>query len=221
MPTATVTLTQNVPLEHLQDGPPGPDHNDALDLGLLSLQRVTITDGDGDQDSAQVGIGAGRLVFLDDGPDAQVDGEASYSINWCSHETTPPGTEEPTAIPTRRASRDAANFATISSRRSILAPTDLARSPTLADPRSADGIGSGPLRNRLRATSARATETQRPGRGDHAQSQWCGHADHRFGRVAMTTSPSRSIRSRVSSLSPSSTRSGTLIPAAATMIRRR
>ena len=31
----SVTLTQNVPLEHLTDGPPGPAHDDALDLGGL------------------------------------------------------------------------------------------------------------------------------------------------------------------------------------------
>ena len=63
----TVTLTQNVPLEHLVDGPPGPAHNDALDLAGLIAASVTITDGDGDVDSASVGIG-GALVFLDDGP---------------------------------------------------------------------------------------------------------------------------------------------------------
>ena len=68
----TVTLTQNVPLEHLVDGPPGPAHNDSLDLAGLIAATVTITDGDGDQATASVGIG-GNLVFLDDGPSAVDD----------------------------------------------------------------------------------------------------------------------------------------------------
>ncbi|HUE78947.1 MAG TPA: DUF5801 repeats-in-toxin domain-containing protein [Sphingomicrobium sp.] len=70
----TVTLTQEVPLEHLDDGPPGPDHNDALDLDGLINATVTITDGDGDSTSASAPIGD-NLVFLDDGPNAEVDGQ--------------------------------------------------------------------------------------------------------------------------------------------------
>ena len=65
----TITLTQNVPLEHLVDGPPGPAHNDSLDLGGLVAVSVTVADRDGDEASAQVGIGD-ALVFVDDGPDA-------------------------------------------------------------------------------------------------------------------------------------------------------
>ena len=50
-PDGSVTLTQNVPLEHLEDGPPGPDHDDALDLDGLVNATVTYTDFDGDSDN--------------------------------------------------------------------------------------------------------------------------------------------------------------------------
>jgi len=72
----TVTLTQNVPLEHLVDGAPGAPHNDTLDLTGLINATITITDADGDSTSASAPIGD-NLVFFDDGPDAQVDGQAT------------------------------------------------------------------------------------------------------------------------------------------------
>ncbi|GGB86266.1 hypothetical protein GCM10011494_00710 [Novosphingobium endophyticum] len=72
----TVTLVQNVPLEHLTDGPVDPDdYNDALDLSGLIEATVTVTDDDGDSasDSAQIG---GAITFHDDGPSAANDTDA-------------------------------------------------------------------------------------------------------------------------------------------------
>ncbi|MES2699116.1 MAG: DUF5801 repeats-in-toxin domain-containing protein [Pseudomonadota bacterium] len=64
----TVTLTQNVALEHNVDGAdPVTDHNDTLNLAGLINATVTITDGDFDDTSAPIGIGS-ALVFYDDGP---------------------------------------------------------------------------------------------------------------------------------------------------------
>ena len=87
----TVTLTQNVPLEHNVDGAPGAPHNDALDLTGLINATITITDGDGDSATASAPIGD-NLVFLDDGPDAQVDGQATLD-QLVLDETRPLGTE--------------------------------------------------------------------------------------------------------------------------------
>lgn len=88
----TVTLTQEVPLEHLVDGAPGAPHNDTLDLDDLIEATVTITDADGDTASASVQIGS-DLVFFDDGPDAEVDEEATLDT-LVLDETRPVGTEE-------------------------------------------------------------------------------------------------------------------------------
>ncbi|WP_435417884.1 DUF5801 repeats-in-toxin domain-containing protein [Parerythrobacter aurantius] len=69
----TVTLTQNVALEHLVDGPEGPAHDDTLNLAGKISANVTIKDGDNDTDSASVQIG-GALVFYDDGPSVVLSG---------------------------------------------------------------------------------------------------------------------------------------------------
>ena len=88
----TVTLTQNVPLEHLDDGGPAPtDHNDTLDLTGLINATVTITDADGDSTSDSAPIGD-NLVFFDDGPDAQVDTGATLD-QLVLDETRPIGEE--------------------------------------------------------------------------------------------------------------------------------
>lgn len=71
-----VTLTQNVPLEHNTDGNTPADYNDTLNLAGHINATITITDGDGDSTSASAPIG-GNLVFFDDGPDAQVNGQAT------------------------------------------------------------------------------------------------------------------------------------------------
>ncbi|HET9398944.1 MAG TPA: DUF5801 repeats-in-toxin domain-containing protein, partial [Sphingomicrobium sp.] len=76
----TVTLTQEVPLEHLEDGGPA-FHNDILSLTVtvneqpVSLVNATVTyqDFDGDTVSASVAIGE-SIRFFDDGPDATPNG---------------------------------------------------------------------------------------------------------------------------------------------------
>ncbi|MCL6698541.1 DUF5801 domain-containing protein [Sphingomonas sp. NSE70-1] len=85
-----VTLTQNVALNHTQDGGPAL-HNDALDLTGLVNATITITDGDGDTAPGSAPIGD-DLVFLDDGPDAQADVNATLD-QLVLDETRPLGTE--------------------------------------------------------------------------------------------------------------------------------
>ncbi|WP_157058277.1 DUF5801 repeats-in-toxin domain-containing protein [Altererythrobacter epoxidivorans] len=65
----TVTLTQNVALEHLEDGDDSlGEYNDLLDLDGLVSATVTVTDEEGDYvTSDPVNIGA-NLKFYDDGP---------------------------------------------------------------------------------------------------------------------------------------------------------
>lgn len=63
----SITLTQNVALEHLVDGSTPADHNDTLDLAGKISATVTVTDGDADEASASIDIG-GALTFFDDGP---------------------------------------------------------------------------------------------------------------------------------------------------------
>ncbi len=81
----TVTVRQFTALEHLEDGPPGPDHDDALDLvnGESNLVNATITfeDFDGDEASASVPIGQ-AIVFRDDGPSIDITavGEAEVEL---------------------------------------------------------------------------------------------------------------------------------------------
>ncbi|MHA6334654.1 T1SS-143 repeat domain-containing protein [Qipengyuania sp. CAU 1752] len=70
----TVTLLQNVALEHLVDGDDSAgEHNDALNLAGKIDATVKITDGDGDTDSETVAIG-GALTFFDDGPSVILSG---------------------------------------------------------------------------------------------------------------------------------------------------
>ncbi len=136
----SVTLTQNVPLEHLVDGAPGAPHNDTLDLTGLINATITITDGDGDTASASAPIGD-NLVFFDDGPNAQVDGEASLD-QLVLDETTPPGTETDGDSSPPGLVQTTANFAN-----NFVAPVDFgADGPgTVAYSLflSANGIGSG------------------------------------------------------------------------------
>ena len=63
----TLTVTQNVALEHLVDGPTPTDHNDPLGLAGLITATVTVTDSDGDTASGSAQVG-GAVSFLDDGP---------------------------------------------------------------------------------------------------------------------------------------------------------
>ncbi|NNC36204.1 MAG: tandem-95 repeat protein [Hyphomonadaceae bacterium] len=67
----TVTVTQNVALEHNIDGDDtAGEHNDTLDLTGLITASATITDADGDSDTASAAIGD-QIVFYDDGPSIQ------------------------------------------------------------------------------------------------------------------------------------------------------
>jgi len=134
----TVTLTQNVPLEHLQDGGPA-FFNDTLDLTGLINATVTITDADGDSASASAPIGD-NLVFFDDGPDAQADGQAT--LDQLVLDESPVGTEtdgdsDPAGLATVQA-----NFAD-----NFVSPVDYggdgAGTTAYSLSLSADGIGSG------------------------------------------------------------------------------
>ena len=67
----TLTVTQLVALEHLQDGAVAL-HNDALTLNGLISATVTIKDGDDDTATGKTEIGD-QITFLDDGPTANAD----------------------------------------------------------------------------------------------------------------------------------------------------
>ena len=72
----TVTLEQNVALEHLEDGDNSAgEHDDTLDLAGLVDATVTLTDGDGDFVSQSEAIG-NAIEFRDDGPSAANDTDA-------------------------------------------------------------------------------------------------------------------------------------------------
>ena len=74
----TLTVTENVPLEHNTDGNTAAAYNDTLTLAGLINATVSLTDADGDTvTSTPVGIGD-RITFFDDGPHAFTpDGVAS------------------------------------------------------------------------------------------------------------------------------------------------
>ncbi|QFT76811.1 DUF5801 repeats-in-toxin domain-containing protein [Erythrobacter sp. THAF29] len=79
-PDGTVTLTQNVALEHTVDGDNSAgEHDDALTLDGKISATVTITDGDTDTDSGTVAIG-GALTFLDDGPSVSAVTNAAAAV---------------------------------------------------------------------------------------------------------------------------------------------
>jgi len=84
----TVTITQNVPLEHTLDGSSTEAHDDSLNLAGKINATITITDKDGDSTSASAPIG-NLLVFEDDGPDAQTSGTAVGQV--VLDETRPEG----------------------------------------------------------------------------------------------------------------------------------
>ncbi|MFC7535885.1 beta strand repeat-containing protein [Sphingomonas sp. GCM10030256] len=71
----TLTYTQNVALEHNQDGGQPADHDDVLSLAGLVSASITIKDFDGDTATATVAIGD-RVQILDDGPAARNDSDA-------------------------------------------------------------------------------------------------------------------------------------------------
>jgi VCBS repeat-containing protein len=75
----TLTVSQFVALEHLQDGNT-PLHNDALTLNGLVTASVTITDSDGDSVSATRQVG-GQVTFLDDGPSVTATATGTIVLN--------------------------------------------------------------------------------------------------------------------------------------------
>jgi hypothetical protein len=74
-----LTVTQDVPLEHLVDGSSASAYNDALDLTGLVNATITVTDADGDTASGSAAIG-GNITFLDDGPSIDVAAGADSGI---------------------------------------------------------------------------------------------------------------------------------------------
>jgi hypothetical protein len=74
-----LTVTQDVPLEHLVDGSTAADYNDALDLAGHIDATVTVTDADGDTATGSAAIG-GNITFLDDGPSINVVAGADAAI---------------------------------------------------------------------------------------------------------------------------------------------
>ena len=158
----TVTLTQNVPLEHNTDSGPAPTgHNDTLDLTGLINATITITDGDGDTASGSAPIGD-NLVFFDDGPDAQVDGQATLD-QLVLDETRPLGTETDGDSNPAGLATITANFAN-----NFIGPVDYgadgAGATTYSLFLSANGIGSG-----LFALDPTDTETAIDGYGKGAE----------------------------------------------------
>ena len=87
----TLTVSQNVPLEHNVDGLPGAAHDDSLDLSGLINATVTVRDFDGDTASASAGIG-GLIVFRDDGPDSSLAVGAARNV-LVLDETLPEGSD--------------------------------------------------------------------------------------------------------------------------------
>src|SRR5207253_1867924 len=76
----TLTVTENVPLEHNTDGNTAAAYNDTLTLSGLINATVTVTDKDGDSVTSSP-VAVGNLVsFFDDGPHAFTpDGVASLN----------------------------------------------------------------------------------------------------------------------------------------------
>jgi T1SS-143 domain-containing protein len=135
----SVTLTQNVALEHLTDGPPGPAHDDSLSLAGLVNATVQLTDRDGDVATGSAPIGGG-LVFRDDGPDAQVAEAQLDTI--VLDETRPEGSDTSGAGAPSGDASATANFAD-----NFVSPVDYgadgAGSVSYQLLLSANGIGSG------------------------------------------------------------------------------
>ena len=75
----TITVTQNVPLEHLVDGSSAAAHDDALDLSGLVNATVTVTDADDDSVTGEAAIGD-NIVFEDDGPSINVTADADANV---------------------------------------------------------------------------------------------------------------------------------------------
>jgi hypothetical protein len=102
----TITVVQNVPLEHLVDGSTPAAYNDALDLVLdggaltnLVNATITITDGDGDTHSGSTPIGD-QITFLDDGPSIDVTAGADGAVTLTTDDHDTIGVATDTSTPT-------------------------------------------------------------------------------------------------------------------------
>jgi hypothetical protein len=91
-----VTVTLDVPLEHLVDGGTPADYNDALNLSGLVNATITVTDADGDTASGSAAIG-GNITFLDDGPSIDVAAGADAGILLTTHDSATIGAASDTA----------------------------------------------------------------------------------------------------------------------------
>jgi hypothetical protein len=94
-----VTVTQDVPLEHLVDGSTAAAYNDALHLDGLVNATITVTDADGDTASGSAAIG-GNITFLDDGPSIDVAAGADAGILLTTHDAATIGSASDTATST-------------------------------------------------------------------------------------------------------------------------
>ena len=94
-----VTVTQDVPLEHLVDGSTPAAYNDALGLSGLVNATITVTDADGDTASGSAAIG-GNITFLDDGPAIDVAAGADAGILLTTHDAATIGAASDTATST-------------------------------------------------------------------------------------------------------------------------
>ena len=97
----TLTVTENVPLEHLIDGSAPADLNDALTLDGLVNATITVTDSDGDTASATAAIG-GAVTFFDDGPTIDVSKGADAGVTLTTQDAQTDGdpTDTDTAVST-------------------------------------------------------------------------------------------------------------------------
>ena len=86
----TITVTENVPLEHNVDGSTPAAYDDALDLSGLINATVTIKDFDGDTASGSAPIG-NLIVFRDDGPSSSLADVAKPTL--VLDETQPVGSD--------------------------------------------------------------------------------------------------------------------------------
>jgi hypothetical protein len=94
-----LTVTQDVPLEHLVDGSSASAYNDALDLTGLVNATITVTDADGDTASGSAAIG-GNITFLDDGPSIDVAAGSDANIVLETQDAQTAGASSDTATST-------------------------------------------------------------------------------------------------------------------------
>jgi hypothetical protein len=91
----TLTLTEDVPLEHLNPANP----NDTLNLSGLINATITVTDYDGDHASGSVAIG-GNITFYDDGPSIHVAVGSDAAVLLETHDALTIGSASDTASST-------------------------------------------------------------------------------------------------------------------------